>query len=64
MAYFCELALKTLSKNIKSGCDEERHLTVKSAYLLNLLNKDETSRFLRKRELYVETEERDKMKQS
>ena len=64
VAYFCELALKMLSKNIKSGCDEGRYLTVKSAYLLNLLNKDETSRFLHKRELYVETEERDKMKQT
>ena len=64
MAYFCELALKMLSKNIKSGCDEGRYLIVKSAYLLNLLNKDETSRFLHKRELYVETEERDKMKQT
>ena len=59
-----ELALKILSKNIKLGCNEGRYLTVKSAYLLNLLNKDETSRFLHKRELYVETEERDKMKQT
>ena len=64
MTYFCEIALKILSKNIKSGCDEGRYLTVKSAYLLNLLNKEENSRFLHKRELYVETEERDKMKQT
>lgn len=49
---------------MKSGCNEGRYLTVKSAYLLNLLNKDETSSFLHKRELYVETEERDKMKQT